>query len=111
MVSKMLTINTAHLSEKTLEMLNYEAVFEDAGAHKEKKFPFLKTYCVGHPNIGGVTYLIDSNRAETNKALAERELPDDLRRVLREAFVNWCDTIRLHDNGPIYANLPKYNCD
>lgn len=112
MVTKMLTVNTVHLTEKTLDVLAYEAAWEDAGAHKEKKFPFLKAYCMGHANIGGVTYLIDTNRAELKKALDENvDMPEDLHRLLREAFVEWCDTIRLNDNGPVYADLPKYNCE
>jgi hypothetical protein len=108
----MLTLNTVHLSEKTLDLLAYEATWEDAGAHKEKKFPLIKVYCVGHHNIGGVTYIIDTDRNKLKKTLEENNnLPEDLRMILIEAFDKWCDTIRLKDDGPTYANLPMYDCD
>jgi hypothetical protein len=112
MVTKMLTLNTAHLTQETLEVLTYEAAWEDAGAHKEKKFPLIKVYCVGHPNITGVTYIIDTDRIKLKKTLEENNnLPEDLRMVLIEAFGNWCDTIRLRDDGPVCNTMPKYNCE
>ena len=110
MISKMLTLNTVHLTQKTLESLTYEAAMEDAGAIKEKKFSFLKVHCVGHPNITGVTYIIDTDRDKLKDALeGDGNMPKDLRRVLREAFVEWCDTVRLNDDGPVYENIRKYN--
>jgi hypothetical protein len=105
----MLTLNTVHLSEWTLEDLEHEAVMEDMGAHKDKKFSFIRVYCVGHPNVSGVTYLIDIDRAELKNALeGDNDMPKGLRRVLREAFVEWCDTVRLNDNAPVHEDLPKH---
>lgn len=112
MVTKMLTLNTAHLSSKTLDLLTYEAAWEDAGAHKEKEFPTLKVYCVGHPNITGTTYIIDADRKKIKDILyGEKIIPNDLYAILCEAFVEWCDTIRLRDDGPKHIDLPVYDCD
>lgn len=87
MVTKMLTLSTVHLSEKTLELLAHEAVLEDAGAHKEKKLPLLKVYCAGYPNVNGVTYIIDADRVKIKKIIDENNIPEDLLIVLCEAFV------------------------
>jgi hypothetical protein len=109
MITKTLTVNTVHLSAETLEMLADEAVMNEAGSASNKSFPFMHVCIFGHPNVSGPKYLIDIDREKLKEILARNnDLPTDLRRLLLEAFVEWCDTIRLHDDAPVYAALAKY---
>ena len=101
-LTKILHTNLVHLTEKTCEELNDEAVYCEAECPGGKKFQFMNIY-----HVGKYGYLIDIDESAFNESKT-KEIPRDLKHLINCAINAGCYTIRLDDNGQICSCLPKY---
>lgn len=93
-VQKILTLSTAHVTEKTLDILGNDPAAYNIDSYEKRD---------ADGSYGFFIYITDN--------YIPKEMPNDLKGVLSYAISRKCSVVCLDQDGPVTSHLPVYQHD